>query len=179
MNSHQSPSPPCNEVATAEAATELLGLGSRGSLGKSDPGSLASLGAAPADSPGDAVMKSLPDNKAAVQNGAVATPASGALATTKEQAQDNNAKVAPARLVNRPVDHTYTDYAPISDFELQQLDRDMTYSMLKSPTLSPEKKKLLEALRDMPSKSGNSQSFPTRVRVVFDIPIVFAARLLN
>jgi hypothetical protein len=99
---------------------------------------------------------SSPENKAAIEESAAAT---------KKRAQGNDAKVAA-----RPVDHTYTDYAPVSDAELRQLDRDMTFSMLKSPTLSAEKKKLLETLRDMPSKPGNSQSFPIRLYEVVSNP---------
>jgi hypothetical protein len=79
--------------------------------------------------------------------------------TDKKQAQNTV-----DRRMNQPVDHTYTDYAPVSDAELRQLDRDMTYSLLNSPTLSPEKKRLMEQLKDMPSKGGGSQSFPIRVR---------------
>lgn len=66
-------------------------------------------------------------------------------------------------IVPRTVDHTYTDYASVSDAELRKLDRDMSLSMLRSVDLTPEKKKLLEQLNEMPYKSGGSQSFPIRV----------------
>lgn len=66
-------------------------------------------------------------------------------------------------IVKRPIDHAYTDYAPISDDELKQLDIDD--SMLNCPTLSPKKRSLLMLLRDMPTKSGAAaQSFPSKVR---------------
>lgn len=64
----------------------------------------------------------------------------------------------------RPIDHPYTDYAPVSEAELQQLDQDD--SILKSPTLSPEKKILMEALRDMPPKCGSVLPFPSKVRFI-------------
>ena len=63
---------------------------------------------------------------------------------------------------NRPIDHPYTDYAPVSDAELQRLDQND--SILYWPTLSPEKKNLMKALRDMPSKCGSMQPFPSKVR---------------
>ena len=64
-------------------------------------------------------------------------------------------------LVNRPIDHSYTDYAPVSESELKQLDADS--SILKSPTLSPQKKRLLEQLRGIEFKSWASVSFPAKV----------------
>lgn len=65
--------------------------------------------------------------------------------------------------VNRPVDHTYTDYAVISDDELRRLDQDS--SVLSSPALSLEKKRLLGKLKEMPCRSagGVTQSFPSKV----------------
>jgi hypothetical protein len=67
--------------------------------------------------------------------------------------------------INRPVDHTYTDYAMISDDELRSLDQDS--SVLSSPALRLEKKRLLGKLKEMPSRSagGVTQSFPSKVNL--------------
>lgn len=76
---------------------------------------------------------------------------------------DGNLSASRRPCINRPIDHDYTDYAPISESELKQLDEDD--SILNSPTLSPQKKRLLEQLRRMESKSGVlAQSFPAKVR---------------
>jgi hypothetical protein len=69
----------------------------------------------------------------------------------------------PARrpCINMPVDHSYIDYASVSDAELHQLDQDS--SILSSPTLSPEKRQLMEALMEMPSKAGGTtMAFPSK-----------------
>jgi hypothetical protein len=64
--------------------------------------------------------------------------------------------------INRPIDHDYTDFAPISDDEVRMLDVDRT--ILKSPGLSPEKKRLLKILKDMPTKTGGlAHAFPSKV----------------
>jgi hypothetical protein len=78
---------------------------------------------------------------------------------------DGHLRAPPPRMrpsVNRPIDHTYTDFAPISDVELRRLDFDV--NIFNDPKLSPEKKRLMEMLRKKISRTGCLvSSFPPKV----------------
>lgn len=66
-------------------------------------------------------------------------------------------------ILNRAVDHTYTDYAPVSEEELRELDQICTV-VNDLNKYSPEKRRLMQKLFEMPiSGSGRIQSFPRRV----------------
>ena len=76
---------------------------------------------------------------------------------------DGNGRSPRRPVINRPVDHPYTDFAAVSDAELRNLDRDN--SILNSPTLSHEKRQLMSILKLMPSKVGGvAHNFPAKVR---------------
>jgi chromosome segregation and condensation protein ScpB len=61
------------------------------------------------------------------------------------------------------VDHTYTDYASVSDAELLEFDRDWGTAL--TGDVSPEKRRLVGQLSAMPYKSVWTQPFPIRVRL--------------
>lgn len=81
---------------------------------------------------------------------------------------DGHLRAPPPRMrpsVNRPLDHTYTDFAPISDVELRMLDFDV--NIFNDPQSSPEKKRLMEMLRTKISRTGCLvSSFPPKVRFI-------------
>lgn len=82
---------------------------------------------------------------------------------------DGNGRSPRRPVINRPVDHPYTDFAAVSDAELRKLDRDN--SILNSPTLSHEKRQLMSILKLMPSKVGGvAHNFPAKLHAVVSNP---------
>jgi hypothetical protein len=160
------PSPPSLDDA------ELLRFVSRGfGSGAKPPAPPKPAAFAPAAAAcGLAEQKSPPIESEAALAARVAAKYAAASADHEEGDEDEDGKLhssesPPKRrhpCINRPVDHTYTDYASITDAELRRMDQDS--SVLDSPSLSPEKKRLMLKLKAIPSKTGGaSQSFPSKV----------------
>jgi hypothetical protein len=161
------PTPPASSSLKAQAAPQDARRGVPLSLEKKSKLSLETTVKTPKP---QGLLAAMTDS---VTNSAASAQLAATAASLRPLA-DQPVKSASSTLLTDPsiaprvVDHTYTDYASVSDDELLRLDRDMTLSMLSSPDLSPEKKKLLEQLSVMPSKSGGSQAFPIRVRLLLN-----------
>jgi hypothetical protein len=162
--SSRQPSPTSFEVAT-----ELLRFVSQNSCEKRAATNLApaSLVTLPASIATSEIVAAAPFSGS--MHSMVARAATSASASTVAQllpidcSTDGHLHV-PRRTpcINRPIDHTYTDYAPISDDNLRRLDFDD--SILNDSCLCPEKKRLMEMLREKISKNGGlAQAFPSKV----------------